>query len=636
MTDATGLQMTLTLPGNPDDVVVAGFRCEEALSTPFSLTAELASQHTPLDDSLLGQAATLEVFQNGTVARAFHGVISEVTRGTTGHRRTRYRLILRPALWQLSLTQTSRFFQQQTPQAIAQTLLSNAGITDVQFNVSAPGEVREYCVQYSETDLAFFERLAAEEGWVYYHTFTKSAHTLVITDTLASAPALGSATLNTNAGGRAPTPLLWAFSRTARVAPSRSELKDYTFKRPAYALDHTAQASTLNGQQDDYEHFDYPGRFKKDASGAPYANTRQQYLRRDADTAFVTGNLPGFSAGHAFTLDGSVEAADNQRWLITTVTHQGRQDQALEEDAGGQDSGDTFYQNDTYLIPATATWQATPTPKPRVEGPQIARVTGSEGDEITTDEFGRVKVVFPWDRDEQPSAWVRVAHGWAGGGYGMVTLPRIGHEVIVSFLEGDPDQPIITGRTYNAANTVPAPLPDNKTQTLWRTQTHQGEGYNALRFEDKSGSEHIWQHAQKDLELITEHDRHDDVQNTHHSTTGNISKTRIDGREDLTVKGERRVQVSGDMSHTIGATRHTRASTSWLMEAATVHHKGGHKVVLSAGQTLSLSAGGSFIKLDPSGVTIVGPSIKMNSGGSAGSGPGQNAQVPLMPEKNTD
>ncbi|MDX1757891.1 MAG: type VI secretion system tip protein TssI/VgrG, partial [Marinobacter sp.] len=225
-----------------------------------------------------------------------------------------------------------------------------------------------------------------------------------------------------------------------------------------------------------------------------------------------------------------------------------------------------------------------------------------------------------WDRysdnDEHSSAWLRVSQGWAGGQYGFMALPRIGHEVIVSFLNGDPDQPIISGRTYHATNTPPYPLPANKTRTVLKTQTHKGEGSNELRFEDEAGQEQIYLHAQKDLDLLTENDRIGHIQANDH----------------LTVDGERREQVGQDHSFDVTGTLHLKAGTAWLTDSGTeLHIKAGQKAVIEAGAEITLKAGGSFVKIDPSGVALSGPAIKLNGGGSPGSGSGQGVQAPGMP-----
>ncbi|WP_242452945.1 type VI secretion system Vgr family protein, partial [Photobacterium damselae] len=252
------------------------------------------------------------------------------------------------------------------------------------------------------------------------------------------------------------------------------------------------------------------------------------------------------------------------------------------------------------------------------------------------DEFGRVKIQFPWDRysnnDDNASCWVRVSQGWAGTQYGMVALPRVGHEVIVNFFEGDPDQPIITGRTYNATNKPPYDLPAHKTRTVLRTETHQGDGYNELRFEDQAGKEEIYVHAQKDMNLLVENDRKDDIKHDLHLDVTNERFTHIKANDHLTVDGESRSHTKGNKTVVTDASLHLKQGNGLLVDAGReIHLKGGNKIVIEAGAELTLKAGGSFIKIDGSGVSIVGSKINLNSGGSAGSGSGYAGSAPALP-----
>ncbi|MCP1313321.1 type VI secretion system Vgr family protein, partial [Halomonas sp. 707D7] len=327
----------------------------------------------------------------------------------------------------------------------------------------------------------------------------------------------------------------------------------------------------------------------------------------------------------------------NRDWQVVAVEHTGEQPQALEEDSISSDTGAmTRYANQVTLIPGDTPWRATPNPKPRVDGPQVAFVVGPEGEEIHCDEHGRVKVQFPWDRYAEPndtaSCWVRVSQGWAGGGYGSIAIPRIGHEVIVSFLEGDPDQPLVTGRTYHAVNTPPYALPEHKTRTAIRTQSHKADGFNELRFEDEAGEEQIWLHAQKDLELLTLNDRTEEIRNDSFLKVHHDRLSEIDNDDHHTVHGNRFERTEGDQHLQVDGTLHVKTGQAWLTESGReLHVKAGHKVVLEAGSEITLNAGGSFLKLDPSGVTIVGPQVKINSGGSPGNGSGQAVQGPLLP-----
>ncbi|ABI55401.1 type VI secretion system Vgr family protein [Alkalilimnicola ehrlichii MLHE-1] len=273
-----------------------------------------------------------------------------------------------------------------------------------------------------------------------------------------------------------------------------------------------------------------------------------------------------------------------------------------------------------------------------MEGPQIARVVGPEGEAIHCDEHGRVKVRFPWDRyaadDEHASAWLRVAQPWAGPGYGGLFLPRVGHAVIVDFLAGDPDQPVITGRVYDGHNTPPYPLPAHKTRSVLRSRSQDGEGYNELHFEDAREAERIHLHAQRDLDLHTRNDRSETIGRHSHLGVHGDRLAEIHGDEHLTVQGERRERTGGDQHLSVEGTLHLKAGEAWLSECGReLHVKSGHKAVIDAGAEITLQAGGSFIKVDPSGITLSGPGIRMNSGGSPGSGSGQAALAPEVPRE---
>ncbi|TDK72109.1 type VI secretion system tip protein TssI/VgrG, partial [Vibrio cholerae] len=316
-----------------------------------------------------------------------------------------------------------------------------------------------------------------------------------------------------------------------------------------------------------------------------------------------------------------------------SINHQGEQPQALQEDGG---SGATTYSNQFSLIPGHLHWRAEPQPKPQVDGPMIATVVGPEGEEIFCDEHGRVKIHFPWDRysngNEQSSCWVRVSQGWAGSQYGFIAIPRIGHEVIVEFLNGDPDQPIITGRTYHATNTPPYTLPEHKTKTVLRTETHQGEGFNELSFEDQAGKEQIYLHAQKDFDGLIENDHTTVIRHDHHLTVENDQFTQIKHNQHLTVEWESREAVTGEQVLSIEGSLHVKTGKVWVNEAGTeIHVKAGQKVVIEAGSEITVKAGGSFVKVDPAGVHLSGALVNLNSGGSAGSGSGFGGAMPALP-----
>ncbi|MEH6357269.1 MAG: type VI secretion system tip protein TssI/VgrG [Marinobacter sp.] len=639
MPQANGLQFTARIGDLPSELFsVVGFTLTERLSELFYGCLELSSTDANVDASdVLEQSVDLVVWQDGTPLRRFTGLVSEFARGDSGHRRTRYEFIIQPPLWRLELMHNSRIFQTQTTDTIVRTLLEERALVNTMFDLKRAPQIREYCVQHRESDLAFVERLGAEEGWHYRYQHGSvdgnDQPGLIIADHHGDAPRLETAEYNGKAGGSTKRPAVFRFRHEERVCVASVAMKDYTFKNPAYGQMHEQSAACPN-QRPDYQHFDDPGRFKADASGQPFTGARLDALRNDASTADGESNRADFTCGAKVALIEHDNPHLNRDWLLTAVTHTGKQPQALQEEAGSEP---TTYHNAFSAVPADKIWRPLPTHWPRMGGPQIAIVTGPEGEEIHCDEFGRVKVRFPWDRysenNEHSSAWLRVSQGWAGGQYGFMAIPRIGNEVIVSFLDGDPDQPIITGRTYHATNTPPYALPEHKTRTTLKTRTHKGEGSNELRFEDEAEKEQIYVHAQKDLNLLTENNRKEVINNDSHLTVENDRFNHVKGNEHITVGGEKRQSVGGDSSKNMGGTFHQQSASATLSEAGTeVHQKAGSKVVIDAGVEITLAAGGSFLKLDPSGVTLSGPGIRINSGGSPGSGSGQGILVPGMPQ----
>ncbi|ARA75314.1 type IV secretion protein Rhs [Pectobacterium brasiliense] len=635
MANSTGLQFTVKVGAlEAGTFAVVDFRLDEGLNRPFSLSLSLASELPDVDfGAVLDQSCELMIWYEGELKRRVSGIISGFTQGDTGFRRTRYQIEVRPALWRLGLRTNARIFQAQKPEAIIGALLEEAGITDYAFALRNEHAVREYCVQYRESDLAFITRLAAEEGLYFFHEYEEGKHRVVFADDAGALTKGPELFFNLATQGLSEGEYVRRFHYAERVSTAEVELKDYSFKTPAYGLSHKKMSGELAHQRESYQHYDYPGRYKQDPSGKAFSGYRLDALRSGAVTSEGESNCAGLMPGNTFTLTEHPNATLNAVWQTVSVTHVGQQPQALEEESGGEP---TTMSNSFAVVKGTTTWRAAMPYKPMVDGPQIATVVGPAGEEIYCDQYGRVKLQFPWDRygvsNDQSSCWVRVSQGWAGGQYGMIAIPRIGHEVIVSFLEGDPDQPIVTGRTFHATNPSPYPLPANKTRTVLRTKTHQGEGFNELRFEDQAGQEEIYIHGQKDLKALVENDVVWHIKHDAHTEIDNERVTRVKANDHLTVENEKRDHVKGDLSLTVDASMHQKLGQALLVEAGEeVHVKAGAKVVLEAGAELTLKVGGSFVKIDPSGVTLVGPGIKMNSGGSPGCGSGWAGQLPSLP-----
>ncbi|QQA76231.1 type VI secretion system tip protein TssI/VgrG [Pectobacterium parmentieri] len=608
MANSTGLQFTVKVGALPASTfAVVDFQLSEALNQSFSLSLNLASALPDVDfGAVLDQPCELLIWFEGELKRRVSGIISGFAQGDTGFRRTRYQAEVRPALWRLGLRTNARIFQAQKPEAIIGTLLEEAGITDYAFSLRHDHAPREYCVQYRESDLAFVTRLAAEEGLYFFHEFEEGKHRVVFADdagALAKGPELF---FNLATQGLSEGEYVHRFRYAERVSIAEVALKDYSFKTPAYGLLHKKMSSELAHQRESYQHFDYPGRFKKDPSGKAFSRYRLDALRAGAMTGAGDSNAAMLMPGNSFMLTEHPNLPLNTGWQVVAITHSGQQPQALEEESGGEP---TTYSNSFEVISAKTTWRADLPYKPMVDGPQIATVVGPAGEEIYCDEYGRIKLQFPWDRygasDDQSSCWVRVSQGWAGGQYGLIAIPRIGHEVIVSFLEGDPDQPIVTGRTFHATNPSPYPLPANKTRTSLRTSTYKGAGFNELRFEDQAGQEEVFIHAQKDMNTVVLNNRSTTVTADHTESVGGNQTVSVEKDQHTEIQGEQAIAIIGSRSTVIGKDGKGKSHDSLQVK--------NNIAIQSQKGDILIATNGGFIGISAEGdITIKGKTITVN------------------------
>ncbi|MCO5781547.1 type VI secretion system tip protein VgrG [Citrobacter sp. BR102] len=540
---------------------VVSFTLYQNLSTPFTLTVDIASGLPDLAaKNFLEKNATLTVWQGNVVQRRLSGIITGVELGENNDWQMNYHLTISPPLWRAGLRQNFRIFQQQDIQAISATLLDENGITDWTPSFYESHPAREFCVQYGESDLTFLSRLWAEEG-IFYFDWCSPAGTeqkLVLCDDVAGVSTLGSLPFNPNTSSEVSTECVSEFRYRAQVRPSSVENQDYTFKTPGWPGYFSHQATNLNGQRTQYEIFDYPGRFKDEQHGQDFARYLAESHRQDAETAACVSNSPKLWPGKRFTLTGHPSLTLNREWQVTGCVLKGEQPQAQH---GRQGQGTTL-SNNFDVIPADRTWRSSPLPKPSVDGPQSAIVTGPAGEEIFCDEHGRVRVRFHWDRycpgNEDSSCWIRVSQPWAGAGFGHLAIPRVGQEVIVDFLNGDPDQPIIMGRTYHQDNRSPGSLPGTKTQMTIRSKTYKGGGFNELRFEDATDQEQVYIHAQKNMDTEVLNNRTTDVKVDHTETIGNNQKITVGLGQTVTVGKEnagghdQTITVTHDQSTSVG------------------------------------------------------------------------------------
>ncbi|MDR0183166.1 type VI secretion system Vgr family protein [Lysobacter arvi] len=595
---------------------VVRFDLEEGVCQPFRLELDLSSFDDAIGpNALFDREAQFTIERDGIVERTITGVVTAFEQAETGFQRTRYRAVVESPLARLGLRHNSRIFQRVSAPEILATLLKEQRVIGTRTAYAGRHEPREYCVQYRETDATFFHRLATEEGIVHWHEVTDDHGTLVLSDRIDSAPTLDGTVLYQPAtAGDAPTPHLWRFAHRRQLAPTRITNREYTFHNPRYDLQHEARAFAHEQAVGDYEHYDYAGRYKRDEAGKPFTRSKLSGLRNAAEHARIEGDDARLWPGLAFDLTGHPNAKLNDRWRVISMRHTGEQATSQEADAAQAEHG-TRYSYEATVVPAFHDWKPEPARRPVVDGPQVAHVVGPEGEEIHCDEHGRVQVWFPWDREgprENATCWIRVSQGWAGTMYGFMALPRIGHEVIVSFLEGDPDQPIVTGRAHHAGNRPPYELPRHKTRTTFKTQTHKGEGFNELRFEDEKGQEEIFVHAQKDQNIVVEHDettkvghdRSEDVGNDETISIGHDRKETVGNDETLSIGQDRyetlgrdhvidigrsrQLTVAKDLIETIGNVRIEKTATDRRAETGGHYeHKVVGKVTVKAGQSIT-------------------------------------------------
>ncbi len=571
----------------------------ETISQLSEYDLELLSTDHHIDyDKLLGKDLTVEVDlpedsgPGGKGKRYFNGIVTYIKLIGMRGRYARYRMTVHPALWLLTRTTDCKVFQKQTVLDIVKAVLADFPQVKLKDRTTHKYPAYDYAVQYRETDYNFIARLLEQEGIAYYFTHTADSHTLVLTDTLIghdpvpgyetvryrpdSASAAGSVGSSVAAADRE-SMLSWG--SCGRLESAGYALTDYDFERPSVDLLQPRQDPPAHARHHD-EIFDYPGLFNETSLGTGLGSqrvaTRLEEQRARARLCEGKANARGLAWGATYTLAGALRPAENIEYLITATQISLLQADYEGMGSGGGTSGEdgSHFEVNVTAIPAKTPFRPVrTTPKPYVQGPQRAVVVGPGGDEIYTDQYGRVKVQFFWDRygkdDQNSSCWVRVSQPWAGKNFGFVHIPRIGQEVIVDFYEGDPDRPIITGRVYNAEQMPPWDLPGNATQSGLLTRSSKGGVYsnaNAIRFEDKKGSEQLWLHAEKDQLTEVENDEDKWVGNDRRKTidrdeTNHIKRDRtetVDGHEKITVHKTRTEEVDLDEKITIHKNRTER------------------------------------------------------------------------------
>ncbi len=626
-------QAQITSPLGRDTLLLKEMHAEEGISKLFTYHIVALSTREDIElDELLGEAVTVTLETSTGTPRHFNGLVSQfIYTGIEGDYAV-YEITLKPFLWFLHQNADCRIFQHQNTPTLIQTLLCDEhGFTHVDNRLSGQYTPREYCVQYRESLFHFISRLMEQEGIYYYFEHTHTQHTLVLADGYgAHAPFPGFETVPlylAQGSGRPKSDALHSWRAEKQLCTTRFCMTDYDFTKPKSDLAvqrSISQSHTLNNQ----EIYDYPGLYTEISEGEEYAQHAIEAAQTPYEQMSGTGQIRGMIPGYLFTLSNSPRMPLNQEYLILTVQHH--------FDQSGYASGDhtdTNYSTHITAMPASARYKAPrTTPKPTIQGQQTAVVVGAEGEEIYTDEFGRIKVQFHWDRlghqDQDSSCWIRVAQQWAGKGWGFQFIPRMGQEVIVSFLEGDPDRPIITGSTYNADNQPPYTLPANKTHSGIKSRsTLDGtpEQFNEIRFEDKKGEERLHLHAEKDQTIEVEndethwvgHDRSKTVDHDEQVTILNNRSEHVGNNELISIGNDRTEDVANNESLSIGKNRTLTIGDNRTTQVGKDEQLDvGKTLTINVADQIVIKTGSASITMKKNGdITIKGKNITLQGSG---------------------
>jgi type VI secretion system secreted protein VgrG len=634
--------LLLKTPLGDDKLLLRSFSGVESISSLFCFELDLLSEDPAIDfDKVIGKTFQfgVKLWEPGK-ERLFHGFVNRFVQLPSEERLTHYRAEIVPWLWFLTRTADCRIFQRMTVPQIVQEVFRGFGFTDFETPLQGTYDPWDYCVQYRETAFQFISRLLEQEGIFYFFRHEKDKHVLVLGDSPGAhkpCPGKGKIQFERTAGPgvnrQEDTVLKWELRQELRHG--KEVRTDYNFETPATSLLASVDSMVDQGGNHRFEVFDYPGEYEKRDQGEPWTKLRME--ENEAVHTIVSGEsrCRNFASGFRFELAGYERRDQNIPYVLTSVTHHAEEGGLY---SGAGSATDADYSNRFTAIPYSVHFRpARVTPKPTVHGAQTAVVVGPSGEEIYTDKYGRVKVHFHWDRkgrqDDDASCWIRVSQPWAGKGWGAISIPRIGQEVVVDFLEGDPDRPLITGRVYNAIEQVPYPLPDNQTVSTFKTNSSKGGGgFNELRFEDKKGKEDIFLHAAKDLDIRVENDTRQTVCRDRHLIVQRDQIEEIRRDHHVTIKGKQAVEVQGPHSMTVKGNCVLKTKNLIAQADLSCGISAGVGVVVMAPDICLVGCGG-FIRIGPSGVNIVGSMVTINSGGGPAQFPGSESLCPQPPDE---
>lgn len=635
----------INTPLGPDVLLLTNVDGLERMSRLYSYHVRMISERESIDPAeIVGKNVTLSLLDADDQPRYLNGYVSRFAAAGRGDRASMYHAEVVPWLWFLTRRSDCRIFQGKTVPQIIEEVFRHIGFTDFEFaQLKGPFEKREYTVQYGETDFNFVSRLMEHEGIFYFFRHEASRHVMVLSDNNGAYKPCKNAQVRYS-GSQAFAEIdndLTAWEHLYEFRSGQVAFADYNFETPQAPVPSKERTLVQLSGNSALELFDYPGDFLDKGGADRRARIRMQEEEVPHNLVRGGSKCRSFGPGATFTVAShSVSEEEGKAYVITAVRHSASAGSYVTSDSTPEG-----YHNEFECIPADTVYRPTrETPRALVRGPQTAKVVGPPGEEIHVDKYGRVKVQFPWDRygksDDVSSCWIRVAQEWAGQGWGAMHIPRIGQEVIVDFLEGDPDRPIITGRVYNAEQTPPYKLPDNKHFSGLKTNsTKGGAGFNELRFDDTKGEEQIFIHGEKNLDIrikndaftlikrdqhlivenndlaLVKQDRHTQIERDQVTKIGRDRHLTVAGNEAAKVAGSQSNKIGGDVIEVYGGNQSTQVTGNLYLSAM--------QAVIEATAGLTIKCGGSSIVLDAAGVTIKGPVVTVDGGlTKINSGPG--------------
>jgi len=652
--------MELSTPLGKDVLLPQELNGREGISQLFCFQLHLLSENKSIKyEDIIGKNVTITLKHSDGKKRYINGHVSRFVQGRADDRFTHYEMEVVPALWFLTRTGDCRIFQNKSVPDIIKEVLQQKGVQQ-KASLTGSYQPREYCVQYRESDFTFVSRLMEQYGIFYFFEHENGKHTMVLADASTAhkaCPELSKVRyVGTVEEGKQWEDSVTGWQATQEMRTGKYSLTDYDFEAPTTNL-LVGVPSTVKGSETKYETYDYPGEYTKKDQGDKIAKVRME--EQEASHLVIRGDgfCRTFTSGFTFDLSEHYRKDANETYVLVEVHHDasagdsygtgGQFLRKTKKRLQGEEETETkeAYSNRFTCIPKKIPYRpARVTPLPSINGPQPALVVGPSGNEIWVDKYGRIKVQFYWDRqgkkDENSSCWIRVSQPWAGAQWGAMWIPRIGQEVLVEFFEGDPDQPIITGRVYNAQQMPPYTLPDHHTRSTFKSRSSKGGGssnYNELRFEDLKGKEQVYLHAEKNMDVRVKEESREFVGQSRHMIVKKDLKELIEGAAHQEVKMDQREKVGMDLSTDVKMNRYDKTGMNWAHDAKMqIHIKAGMQVIIEAGAQISLKCGGSFVDLNPGMVSIKGAMVLINSGGAAGSGSGSKPEAPAKPDEADD